>query len=89
MKLVKVDLSSKNTRSMEDYYRHEPNRSQNHLCLPQKGNPFVSTVRLTNPDFSLPANSEYGCLYVDDVRGRVCIPINQLKELYTIIEEVD
>ena len=89
MKLFKVDLDSKNLRYVEDYYRHELHRSKHHLCLPQKGAPFVSTVNLTEPDFSLPPNCDYGCLYVDHVQGRICIPINQLKELYMIAEGVE
>ena len=44
------------------------------LCLTHGGRTFVSPIMYA-PELGL---------YVDDVKGKVCIPISELKELYLI-----
>jgi len=55
----------------------------NILFLCKKGNNiFLSEIHLTKP-----TNCKDGCLYVDDILAKVCRPIDELDELYLILEE--
>jgi len=60
---------------------------QQFLCV-QDGRMFVDCVNLLrNPDATMPANCEDGCLYVDNRDARVAVGIETLDELYYISEE--
>ena len=49
---------------------------------------FVSFIRLiVNPDLTIRRNYSNGCLYVDDVTQRCCVPIDDLDEIYSLEEE--
>lgn len=46
---------------------------------------WTSDIRLLkDPDRTMPKNCSKGCLYVDDVYAKCCIPISHLDEIYLI-----
>ena len=57
-----------------------------YLCS-RRGDFFTSDLGLTGGDWSLLKNCEQGCVYVDHVSVSTCYPINELDELYLILEE--
>ena len=55
-----------------------------YLCE-DRGHYFVSSISLLeNLDATMPDNCNHGCLYVDDVARKQCIPVNKLTKLARI-----
>jgi hypothetical protein len=60
---------------------------ERYLCV-RGTNIFISDIRIiARPDATLPVNCSHGCLYVDDVTSKCCVPIDKLDEMYVIEEE--
>lgn len=64
--------------------RRKRDHSPRYLCKEDGGRLFVSGVGLLKkPDWSMPKNTDKGCLYVQG--DEMLIPIDQLEELYYIV----
>jgi len=60
---------------------------EQYLCV-RGTNIFMSDMRIiARPDETLPANCSRGCIYVDDVTSKCCVPIDKLDEMYVIEED--
>lgn len=58
--------------------------NKTYLCV-KNNYKFVAGMRLLkNPDLTMPANCNAGCVYVDSPSQRQCIPIDRLDEIYEI-----
>jgi hypothetical protein len=63
----------------------EHDSSACYLCVRDNISIFVSDISLlAKPDHTMPPNCKEGCLYVDDVVNKVCVPIDKLDEIYEI-----
>lgn len=66
----------------------EQSAGKTYLCV-KNNYKFVASMRLLkNPDRTMPANCDAGCIYVDDVCSKRCVPIDKLDEIYEIEEKM-
>lgn len=62
----------------------EQSANKAYLCV-KNNYKFVAGMRLLkNPDRTMPANCDAGCIYVDDPSQKRCVPIDRLDEIYEI-----